>query len=119
MANQLRSWWQQVGFFLLVRIGFVTLHHFREFVMEWQAIIMTKSYNIIRLVPRWALYIMTGFLGSLILNLVHRGGTREAAKADPVPPLTAQSTVTGSSTAVAPSASRATPVKGKRGKGKK
>jgi hypothetical protein len=87
--------------------------------MEWQAIIMTKTYDIIRLVPRWALYILTGFLGSIILNLVHRGGTQEATKAEPVPPITAQSTIAGSSTAMAPSATRATPVKGKGKKGKK
>jgi len=97
----------------------VTLHHFREFVMEWQAIILTKSYNIIRLIPRWALYILTGCLGSLILSLVHRKGAPETAKVDPVPPLTTQSTIAGSSTTAAPSATGATPVKRKGKKGKK
>jgi len=91
----------------------------REFLMEWQAVVMTKSYNILRLVPRWALYILTGVLGSFLMNLVHRGGTEAAAKADPVAPAKTKSNVTGSSTAVAPSATRATPAKGKGKKGKK
>jgi len=92
----------------------------REFVMEWQAIVMTKYYNIIRVVPRWALYILTGLLGSLIMNLVHRGGKPGTTKTNPAPlPGTAESTASGTSTAVAPATSVATPVKGKRGKGKK
>ncbi|KAI0303993.1 hypothetical protein BC826DRAFT_1089259 [Russula brevipes] len=90
----------------------------REFVMEWQAIIMTKLYNIIRVVPRWALYILTGILGSAIMNLVHRGGGKsETTNTKPVSVVSAQSTVTGSSTAVKPSAT--TPAKGKGRKGKK
>lgn len=88
--------------------------------MEWQAIAMTKYYNIIRVVPRWALYILTGLLGSLIMNLVHRGGKPATTKTKPAPPPgTAESTASGTSTAVAPATSVATPVKGKRGKGKK
>jgi len=92
----------------------------REFLMEWQAIFLTKSYNTIRLVPRWGLYILTGVLSSFLMNLIHRGGTPAAVKADPVVPAITQSDVTGSSnTAVAPSATRATPTKGKGKKGKK
>lgn len=87
--------------------------------MEWQAIILTKTYNIIRLIPRWALYILTGILGSLILSLVHRRGTPETTKVDPVPPLTTQSTIVGSSTAVVASSTSASPVKRKGKKGKK
>lgn len=87
--------------------------------MEWQAIVMTKYYNTIRVVPRWALYIITGLLGSFIMNLFHRGGKPEATKTDPVPPVNSQSTIIGSSTAVARSATSTTPVKGKGKKGKK
>ena len=86
--------------------------------MEWQAIVMTKFYNIIRVVPRWALYILTGLLGSLIMNLVHRGGKPGTTKTNPAPlPGTAESTASGTSTAVAPATT--TPVKGKGGKRKK
>lgn len=87
--------------------------------MEWQAMFLTKSYNIIRIVPRWGLYMLTGVLGSFLMNLIHRGGTQAAVKADPAVPANTQSDVTGSSTAVAPSATRATPTKGKGRKGKK
>lgn len=92
--------------------------HFREFVMEWQAIVFTKSYNIVRVFPRWSLYIISGVLGTLIMNLFHRGGNPESAKTDPVSDNT-QSTVTDSGTAVTPSAKGATPAKGKGKRGKK
>ncbi|KAI9513300.1 hypothetical protein F5148DRAFT_972014 [Russula earlei] len=91
----------------------------REMVMEWQAIVMTKCYNIIRIIPRWLLYILTGVLGSLLMTFFHRGPKPVIAKTDPVAPPNAQSTATGLSTAVEPSASNATPAKGKRKKGKK
>jgi hypothetical protein len=88
--------------------------------MVWQAIVMTKFYNIIRVVPRWALYILTGLLGRLIMTLIHRGGKPEITEAKPAPPPgAAGSTTSGTSTAVAPAASGATPVKGKGKKSKK
>jgi hypothetical protein len=88
--------------------------------MEWQAIFMTKCYNTIRVIPRWMLYMLTGVLGSLIMNLVHRGGKPKPTKAEPTPPSGApESTTSGTSTAIAPVTSDATPVKGKGKKGKK
>ena len=92
--------------------------HFREFVMEWQAIVMTKLYNIIRVLPRWTLYVVSGVLGSFIMNLFHRGGKPVSGKTDTKSDNT-QSTVTGSSTAVAPSATSTSPGKGKGKRGKK
>jgi len=91
----------------------------RELFMEWQAIIMTKAYNALRVIPRWALYVVTGALGSVLMNFFHRGDNRGTAKTDTAPPTNAQAKVAGSSTAVAPSASTATPTKGKGKKGKK
>jgi hypothetical protein len=87
--------------------------------MEWQAVAMTKAYNVLRVLPRWALYVVSGVLGSLLMNLIHRGGKLASAKTDPVPPVNAQSTVTGLSTAIAPPATSATPAKGKGKRGKK
>jgi hypothetical protein len=109
----------RLAYFLTRTCGMsdIASHRFREFVMEWQAIILTKFYNIIRVVPRWALYILTGILGSVMMNLVHRGGKSETTNTKPVSVVSAQSTVTGSSTAVKPSAT--TPAKGKGRKGKK
>lgn len=86
--------------------------------MEWQAIVMTKLYNVVRVLPRWALYVVSGVLGSLIMNLVHRGGKPDSAKTEPISD-NSQSKVTGSSTAVAPSVTSATPTKGKGKRGKK
>jgi hypothetical protein len=79
--------------------------------MEWQAIFMTKYYNTIGVLPRWVLYILTGVLGSLIMNLFHRGGKPKPTKTEPAPP--------SGSKAIAPATSDATPVKGKGKKGKK
>jgi hypothetical protein len=87
--------------------------------MDWQAIIMTKYYNIIRVVPRWALYILTGLIGSFVMNLVHRGkGQTPKAKPAPVA-IAAKPTVSGTSTGVAPPATSATPTKGTPTKGKR
>lgn len=86
--------------------------------MEWQAIVMTKLYNVVRVLPRWALYVVSGVLGSLIMNLVHRGGKQDSAKTEPTSD-NSQSKVTGSSTAVAPSVTSTTPAKGKGKRGKK
>lgn len=88
-------------------------------MMEWQAIATTKSYNVLRLLPRWVLYIISGVLGSFVMKFIHRGGDKNTAKTGSVPPVNAQSTVTGLSTAVAPSATSTTPVKGKGKRGKK
>ena len=87
--------------------------------MDWQAIIMTKYYNIIRVVPRWALYILTGLIGSFVMNLVHRGGKSETPTAKPAPvAIAAEPTVSGTSTGVARPATSATPTKGKGKRGK-
>jgi len=91
----------------------------RERVMEWQAIIMTKYYDIIRVVPRWALYILTGLIGSFIMNLVHRGGKQETPTVKPAPMAPAESTVSSTSTGVARPTTSATPTKGKGKRGKK
>jgi hypothetical protein len=86
--------------------------------MEWQAIVMTKLYNVLRVLPRCAHYVVSAVLGSLVMKLVHRGGKPGTAKTDPVSDNT-QSTVTGSSTAVTHSATSAIQAKGKGKRGKK
>ena len=87
--------------------------------MEWQAFIMTKYYNIIRVVPRWALYILTGLIGSFVMNFVHRGGKPETPTAKPASVATAaEPTVSGTSTGITPPATGATPTKGKGRRGK-
>jgi len=81
---------------------------------------MTKFYNVVRVLPRWSLYVISGVLGSFIMNLFHRGGKPDSARTDPVSDtVNTQPTVTGSSTAVARSATSATPAKGKGKRGKK
>ncbi|KAI0068605.1 hypothetical protein BV25DRAFT_1781632, partial [Artomyces pyxidatus] len=45
----------------------------REWLMEYLAIVLTKIYESIRWLPRWALYIITGTLGTVLIQVFHRG----------------------------------------------
>jgi hypothetical protein len=40
--------------------------------MEWLAIALSKMYDFTRAMPRWLLYVITGAVGSLIIQLLHR-----------------------------------------------
>ncbi len=88
--------------------------------MEWQGIIMTKYYDSVRLLPRWALYVLTGLIGSLVMNFVHRGTKPQTptVKSAPVT-VAAKQSISGTSTSVAPPGTVATPTKGKGKRGKK
>ncbi|KAI0053725.1 hypothetical protein FA95DRAFT_1530661 [Auriscalpium vulgare] len=99
----------------------------REFLMQWQAVFMTKLYNLMRYLPRWAVYIITGALGSVIINIFHRdekskqekeakAKAKKELESAPVAPAPAAS---GSSTGVAKPQSAAPTAKGKSKKGKK
>jgi hypothetical protein len=46
--------------------------NYREWIMEYFAIVMTNTYNHVTLVPNWLLYLITGALGSVIIGLLHR-----------------------------------------------
>lgn len=61
--------------------------------MDIFAIYLTKVYNIVVLIPRWILYILSGVIGSVILNFLHRPKKQPAitkretgANAQQVPP---------------------------------
>ncbi|EGO02129.1 hypothetical protein SERLA73DRAFT_177903 [Serpula lacrymans var. lacrymans S7.3] len=44
----------------------------REYILDYLAIVFTKVYNVVVIVPKWLLYIVTGGLASLIVNWLHR-----------------------------------------------
>ncbi|KAF5363624.1 hypothetical protein D9756_000322 [Leucocoprinus leucothites] len=52
----------------------------REWIMDVFATYLTRIYNIAILVPRWILLIITGGIGSILLNFLHR-----PSKKQPVP----------------------------------
>ncbi|KAI0032924.1 hypothetical protein K488DRAFT_70243 [Vararia minispora EC-137] len=53
----------------------------REFVMDWLALALTKNYEFMRVMPRWLLYIITGMVGSVVINFLHRGdGSQKESK---------------------------------------
>lgn len=45
---------------------------FREWIMNYFANGMTKSYNGMMTLPKWLLYVVTGAIGSLLIGLLHR-----------------------------------------------
>nr|GAT59704.1 predicted protein [Mycena chlorophos] len=77
----------------------------REFLMHYQAVALTKIYNVMVRLPRWALMLASGTIASFALNLFHSFGKKEAkpaAKPAGVPkPTTAPVPVAAPSTAAA------------------
>ncbi|THH18193.1 hypothetical protein EW146_g2732 [Bondarzewia mesenterica] len=49
----------------------------REFVLDYLAIAMSTIYNYMRILPRWAMYMLTGAFGSVLINFVHRGDAKK------------------------------------------
>ncbi|EIN10933.1 hypothetical protein PUNSTDRAFT_85384 [Punctularia strigosozonata HHB-11173 SS5] len=45
----------------------------REWIMDYTAIYMTKIYDVLVRIPRWAMVLITGMLGSVFIQLFHRG----------------------------------------------
>ncbi|KAI5123391.1 hypothetical protein M0805_006099 [Coniferiporia weirii] len=80
-----------------------------EFVFEYLAIALTKIYSIIVTVPRWLLIVVTGSLGSVIVNILH--SSRTSPSPEPKP---ATGSVTSPSTP-AISAGTSTPTKNAKG----
>ncbi|KAG6868133.1 hypothetical protein C0993_007337 [Termitomyces sp. T159_Od127] len=82
----------------------------REWILDYLALIMTKVYNVVILFPRWLLFVISGSIASVIINILHKpqptpaaprqNQTRPAA-ATSIPPSTesmGQSTATSFST---------------------
>jgi len=80
----------------------------REWVMEYLAIFMTTTYNTMVLLPKWALYIITGAFGSALIGFLHRSPMKPA-QAPPKPKVVASESVP------TPSAVTASPKATKRG----
>lgn len=80
----------------------------REWLMEYLAIVLTKSYNSVMILPKWVLYLITGALGSVIIGFLHRNPQQpaqvqpkpnpvvnETAPVPPVPPASPKATKRG------------------------
>jgi hypothetical protein len=72
----------------------------REWVMDYFAIVMTTSYNSMMLLPRWALYLITGALGSALISFLHRS-PKKPAQTQPKPKVVASESVQTQATATA------------------
>ncbi|KAG6891310.1 hypothetical protein C0992_009191 [Termitomyces sp. T32_za158] len=44
----------------------------REWILDYLAFILTKVYNVMILLPRWLLFIISGSIASVILNILHK-----------------------------------------------
>ncbi|KAA1466529.1 hypothetical protein DENSPDRAFT_831386 [Dentipellis sp. KUC8613] len=60
----------------------------REFVLVYLGIVLRKIYDVVSVLPRWVLYIATGSIGSIVVNLLHRGqsSARPAQRPQTQPP---------------------------------
>jgi hypothetical protein len=70
----------------------------REWMMDYLAYVLTKSYNFFIIIPKWLLLIVSGGVASLAINLMHR-----APKPKPAPAVT-QKSVTPAGSPLAASA---------------
>lgn len=52
---------------------------YREWVMEYLAIVLTTTYVSMLSVPKWLLYLITGGIGSVLIGLMHKSGNKPAA----------------------------------------
>jgi len=65
--------------------------------MDFFAKYMTIAYNFVIMFPRWLLFLVSGSIASVAINLLHRSSNKEAAKkpsepkavSNPPPQLTA------------------------------
>jgi len=56
----------------------------REWVMEYLAIVLTKTYVSMISIPKWLLYIITGGIGSVLIGFMHRSSNKPTApRAEP------------------------------------
>ncbi|EIM85644.1 uncharacterized protein STEHIDRAFT_169510 [Stereum hirsutum FP-91666 SS1] len=49
-----------------------------EYITDYLAIGMKETYRVTNRLPRWALYLITGAIGSFMLQFFHRGETKKA-----------------------------------------
>jgi hypothetical protein len=45
--------------------------------MDFLAIWMTRIYNTVILIPRWLLFVLSGSVASVAINLLHRGSAKK------------------------------------------
>jgi len=50
----------------------------REFVLDWMALVFTKVYNVMVMMPRWLLLLVSGGLASGLVNILHRSSSSKA-----------------------------------------
>lgn len=89
--------------------------------MDWLAIALTKVYNVMVVIPRWLLLLISGGLASGLVNLLHRNSSSNAAPQTvaPVAPATqAPSTASATSSKATSSGKSSGGVKQRKG-GKK
>jgi hypothetical protein len=114
MEIRLWTWWKQVCNWCSsnLRCRLTLTKCSREFVLDYLAIAMTKIYNVIVLVPRWLLVVLTGAFASVVINLLHF-----TTKTKPAQPKAAPSASSSHTKPATASAAETTSVKGNESQG--
>ncbi|KAG5634531.1 hypothetical protein H0H81_001639 [Sphagnurus paluster] len=66
----------------------------REYVLNFLAVVFTKFYDTMIMIPRWMMFILSGGIASVMINLLHKPGAAATAapparQQQPSPPSTA------------------------------
>lgn len=57
--------------------------HDREWVLDYVALVFATIYSYLVRVPKWLMYIISGGVGTFILNFLHKPTARGQSKAKP------------------------------------
>lgn len=54
-----------------------------EWILDLFATYLAKIYNFVVVIPRWVLFILTGAIGSIIINFLHRPSKKQPVRNAP------------------------------------
>lgn len=91
----------------------------REFIMTYFAFVLTKIYHVSIMVPRWLLFIISGSVASVVMNLMHRGSSEVSKPKSPQPTTSELQTTKPTKPASQPAHSAASPLPARKRKTKK
>jgi hypothetical protein len=58
---------------------------FSEWMLDYLALVLTKVYNVVVIIPRWLLYLSSGGIASLLIGFLHRNSAKAPPAATAAP----------------------------------
>ncbi|KAH7926805.1 hypothetical protein BV22DRAFT_1032552 [Leucogyrophana mollusca] len=55
----------------------------REFVLDYLALVLSKVYGVLIVVPKWVMYVLSGGVASVVINFLHKPSPAHASVAKP------------------------------------